>query len=476
MKLKAFASFILIVAAVAVPAQQTSPTPQLYSAKSLNDLRRIQKEALASNYAYERTRYMTNNIGPRLSGSAQAARAVEYVTDEMKKLGLEVRLQELRVPHWVRGAESGELVRFPGMAPGTVQKIVLTALGGSVATPESGLTADVVVVSSFEELSALGAEKVRGRIVLFNNKFDTRLAESGFGLQAYGRAVQFRGGGAIAASRLGAAAVLVRSAGGSQNRLAHTGGTRYQAGVEPIPAAAVSNEDAELIADLASQGQTRMRLVLTPRTLPDAISHNVIADLKGSVRPDEVVIVSGHLDSWDLGTGALDDATGVAVSMQVPFLINKLGLRPKRTIRVIAYMNEENGLVGGRRYAEAEAANIGNHFAAIESDLGASHPIGFLFAGRSEAVPYFNPILEVLKSQGAGITRIETGVGADIGPLTQRGVPSFAPWFDTRTYFNYHHTAADTFDTVDPKELAEVGSVMAVLAYALANLEQPLPR
>jgi Zn-dependent M28 family amino/carboxypeptidase len=210
--------------------------------------------------------------------------------------------------------------------------------------------------------------------------------------------------------------------------------------------------------------------------LPDAISHNVIADLKGSERPDEVVIVSGHLDSWDLGTGALDDATGVAVSMQVPFLIKKLGLRPKRTIRVIAYMNEENGLVGGRNYAEAEAANIGNHFAAIESDLGASHPIGFLFAGRSEAVPYFNPILEVLKSQGAGITRIETGVGADIGPLTQRGVPSFAPWFDTRTYFNYHHTAADTLDKVDPKELAEVGSVMAVLAYALANLEQPLPR
>ena len=218
-------------------------------------------------------------------------------------------------------------------------------------------------------------------------------------------------------------------------------------------------------------------MLLTPRTLPNATSYNVIADLKGSELPDEVVIVSGHLDSWDLGTGALDDACGVATSMQVPYLLNQLKLRPRRTIRMIAYMNEENGLVGGTAYGEEQAANASKHFAAIESDLGASHPLGILFTGKAEALPFFAPIAGVLRDQGAGIVQLQPGgVGADIGPLTRLGVPSFAPYFDTRTYFSYHHTEADTFDKVDPKQLAEGGSVMAVLAFALANLEQPLPR
>ena len=312
---------------------------------------------------------------------------------------------------------------------------------------------------------------------MFNAKFDRDLAASGFGGEAYGQAVQYRGNGANAASRLGAVGVLVCSAGGSQNRLAHTGGMRYADDVTKIPAAAVSNEDADTIDYLAKMGTVRIRLILTPKTLPNAESFNVIADLKGSEKPDEIVIVSGHLDSWDLGTGALDDAVGVAVSMQVPYLLKKLKIVPKRTIRFIAYMNEENGLVGGTTYAAEEAANIGKHFAAIESDLGASNSVGFLFTGRPEAMPYFVPLSNILLSQGAGLSQLQPGgVGADIGPLTQRGVPSFAPWFDTRTYFNYHHTAADTFDKVDPKELAKAGSVMAVLAYGLSNLEQPLPR
>jgi Zn-dependent M28 family amino/carboxypeptidase len=327
-----------------------------------------------------------------------------------------------------------------------------------------------------EELNALGESGVRGKIVLFNTKFDRRLSAAGFGSQAYGQAVQFRGAGPAAAGRLGAAAVLVRSAGGSQNRLAHTGQTRYQEGIKPIPAAAVSAEDADLIAHLVSEGRTMIRLVLTPKALPDTINHNVIADLKGSERPDEIVIVSGHLDSWDLGTGALDDASGVAVAMQVPYLLKQLGIMPKRTIRVIAYANEENGLRGGTGYLESERDNLANHFAAIESDLGASHPVGILFAGKPEIAGFLSPISQVLRSQGAAMTQQQAGVGADIGPLTQQGVPSFAPWFDTRTYFNYHHTAADTLDKIDPKELAEVGSVMAVLAYGLANLERPLPR
>lgn len=467
--------FIVTVSAI-VSAQQATPTPVLYSAETLANMKKLQAAALGSDYAYKRTAYMTNNIGPRLSGSAQILQAEKYVADEMRKLGLEVKLQPVKVPHWVRGIETGELVEFPGMAAGTTQKIVLTALGGSIPTPETGLVAEIVVVTSMDELNRFGEAGIRGKIVLFNTKFDRELAASGFGSQAYGQAVQFRGAGPAAAGRFGAVGVLVRSAGGSQNRLAHTGGTRYQEGVTPIPAAAVSSEDADLIAHLAAEGKTSIRLVLTPKTFPDATNHNVIADLKGSEKPDEVVIISGHLDSWDLGTGALDDATGVAVAMQVPYLLKQLGITPKRTIRVIAYANEENGLRGGTGYLEAERANIAKQFAAIESDLGASHPVGIYFAGKPELAGYLNPISQILRVQGAALTQQQGGVGADIGPLTQQGVPSFAPWFNTQTYFNYHHTAADTLDKVNPKELQELGSLMAVLAYGLANLEQPLPR
>jgi Zn-dependent M28 family amino/carboxypeptidase len=354
--------------------------------------------------------------------------------------------------------------------------VVLTALGGTIATPAEGLTGEVVVVKSFDDLNRLGRDRIQGKIVLFNNKFDREMAASGFGGNAYGQAVAYRFGGAVAAARFGAIAVLVRSAGASQNRLAHTGAMGYDPSVTKIPAAAVTFEDAETIAYLASLGKVRIHMLLTPQTLPDAASYNVIADLKGSEKPNEVVIVSGHLDSWDLGTGAIDDGVGVAMSMQVPFLLKQLDLKPKRTIRFIAWMNEENGGRGSAGYAEEQKGNTANHFAAIEADLGASHPLGFVFAGKPEAVPYFAPISSVLREQGAGLSQVQQNVGADVGPLTQRGVPSFAPWFDQRTYFNYHHTAADTFDKIVPKELAENGSVVAVLAYGLANLEQPLPR
>ncbi len=468
---------LFLILVLRISAQQPTPTPILYSEKTLTELKRIQAAALQSDYAYKQTAYLSNNIGARLTGSKQAERAVEYVAGEMRRLGLVVRLQKLTVPHWVRGEETGELVEFEGMARGTTQKIVLTALGGSIATPNNGLNAEIVVAGSFDELEKLGRKNVEGKIVLFNNKFDRELAEAGYGSDAYRLAQPYRGGGAIAAARLGALAVLVRSVGGSQNRLAHTGGMRYDNNVTKIPGAAVSNEDAETITYLAKMGVVKIKLILTPQTLPDTTSYNVIADLKGSEKPDEVVIVSGHLDSWDLGTGALDDATGVAVSMQVPYLVQQLKIKPKRTIRVIAYMNEENGLVGGRTYAQEEEANIAKHFAAIESDLGASHPVGFYYTGKSEIQPFLAPLSQILRGQGAGLSQLQPGgVGADIGPLTQKGVPSFAPWFDTRTYFNYHHTAADTFDKVNPKELAEVGSVMAVLACGLANLEQNLPR
>ena len=465
---------IILSLNIVISAQQATPTPTLYSEKTINELMQLQQKAMQSDYAYNQTRYLSYNIGPRLSGSPQAQRAIEYVADEMRKLGLEVQLQELTVPHWVRGEEKGELIEWEGMAKGTTQKVVLTALGGSIATPKDGLKAEVVVVNSFDELNALGREKIAGKIVLFNVKFDKQIAEAGFGGNAYGEVTPYRGGGASAAAKLGAVAVLVRSAGGSQNRLAHTGGMRYADDAPKIPAAAIPYEDAEMIAHLVKDGKVRMNLLLTPQTLPDTKSYNVIADLKGSEKPDEIVVVSGHLDSWDLGHGALDDATGVAMAMQVPYLLKQMNLKPKRTIRVVAFMNEENGFVGARTYAEK--ADAAKHFAAIESDLGASHPIGFIFAGKQEALPFFAPLSKILKTQGAGQIDIKPSASSDISTLTEKGVPSFGPWYDTRTYFNYHHNAADTFDKVNPKELAENASVMTVLAYGLANLEHPLPR
>ena len=467
----------LLTISKAFAQQPTSaPTPVLYSEKTLNELKIIQATALSSDYALSQVAYLSNNIGPRLSGSPQAERAVQYVAQEMRRLGLAVRLQKVMVPHWVRGAEHGELIEYDGMAPGTTQKIVLTALGGSIATPADGITAEVVVVNNFAEMTELGRNGLRGKIVLFNNKFDREMQNSGFGGAAYGQAVAYRFAAAMQAAPFGAVAVLVRSAGGSQNRLAHTGAMGYADGVTKIPAAAVTYEDAETIAYLANMGKVRMKLTLTPQTLPDAPSYNVIGDVKGSEKPDEVVIVSGHLDSWDLGTGAIDDGAGVAVAMQVANILKQLKMQPKRTIRVIAWMNEENGGAGSKAYALEQGANISKHFAAIESDLGASHPLGFVFAGKPEALPYLAPISNVLLSQGGWNSQLQPNVGSDVGPLTQKGVPSFAPWFDQRTYFNYHHTAADTFDKIIPKEIAEVSSVMTVLAYGLANLEQPLPR
>jgi carboxypeptidase Q len=468
---------LLFISCLSLQAQQGgSQQPPLYSPQLLKELRQIQQAALGSDYAYRQTAYLSNNIGPRLSGSLQAESAVEYVAGELKRLGLEVKLEKLMVPHWVRGVETGELVEFPGQAPRTTQKIVLTALGGSVATPPSGLIAEVVVVNNYKELEAMGRKGVAGKIVLFNVRFDRQMAAQGYGGDAYGEVAGYRVFGASAAARQGAVASLVRSVGGSQNRLAHTGAMRYAPDAPRIPSGAVSSEDADLIAHLLKEGRVRMRLTMTPQQLPDAVSYNVVADLKGSERPEEIVIVSGHLDSWDLGTGAIDDAAGVAIAMQTAQLLKQLRLRPRRTIRVIAWMNEENGLVGGRTYAAEHAAELANHYAAIESDRGAGHPLGFEAKVHPDVLPMIAPVSEILRSQGAGLVRRTEGTEADISPIAAQGVPAFGLWQDTRTYFDYHHTAADTLDKIDPRELAENASAMAVLAYALANLDRPLPR
>ncbi len=459
---------------------QVSPPPQAppiqYSPQLVAEIKRVQQAAFESDYAYRQLAHLSNNIGPRLSGSPQAQAAVEYVAAELRNLGLEVQLEKVMVPHWVRGEETGALTEYPGMAPRTTQKIVLTALGGSVATPADGLTAEVVVVNNFDELTALGRGRVAGKIVLFNAKFDQQLADNGFAGPAYGQAVIYRGIGASAAARLGAVAALNRSAGGADYRLPHTGALRYADDAPKIPAAAVTSEDAETIAYLAREGKVRMHLVLTPQTLPDAVSYNVIADLKGSEHPEQIVIASGHLDSWDLGRGAIDDGAGVVIAMQSAQLLKQLHLRPKRTIRIIAWMNEENGARGARTYADDHKADFANHFAAIESDSGASHPMGFYAQGKPELLTLLQPLSTILQSQGAGVTRMVEETGTDVAPLGEAGVPTFAPIQDARTYFNYHHTAADTLDKVNPRELQENCALVAALTYTLASMPQALPR
>ncbi len=458
------------------PSPSPSPTPVLYSPQTLADLKKLQQAALASDYAYRQVAHLANNIGPRLSGSAQAQKAVEYVASELKALGLQVSLEKVMVPHWVRGEETAALVEYPGQAAGTTQKVVLTALGGSVATPPEGLTADVVVVRDFDELKSIGKARIKGRIVVFNHAYDKEMAAMGHGGEAYGKAVEYRSTGPSEAARLGAVAALIRSAGDGAYRLPHTGMTRYADDAPKIPAAALAEEDALTIAALAPQGTVKMHLVLTPQQLPDAESSNVIGDLKGSEHPEQVVIVSGHLDSWDLGTGAIDDGSGVAVAMQTAHLVQQLGLHPMRTIRIVAWMNEENGLMGGKTYAKEHAGEIANHFAAIETDLGADHPIGINVVGKKGLKDFVEPIASVLDHSGAGVVSEKEEAGSDIDPLAKLGVPNFSPIQDSRFYFTYHHTAADTLDKIDPKHLAETAAINAVLAYGLANLEQPLPR
>ena len=458
----------------------SSPTPTVspsaLSSQTVVELRQIQQAALGSDYAYRQVAHLSNNIGPRLSGSAQAAKAVEYVSAELKKLGCEVSLEKVMVPHWVRGQETGALIQYPGQADNTSQKIVLCALGPSVPTPAEGLTADVVVAATFDDFKTLSRDKIAGKIVLFNYPFDKQMAAEGHGGEAYGEAVTYRSDGPVTAARQGAVACLIRSVGGAEYRIPHTGQTNYVDDIQKIPAAAITAEDADLIGSLVKQGPVKMKLVLTPQTLPDAESYNVIGDLKGSEHPEQVVVVSGHLDSWDLGTGAIDDGAGVAVSMEVANLITNLHLRPRRTIRVIAWMNEENGLAGGKRYGVDYAAEMPNHFAAIETDGGAGHPIGVQMKAPAETKLMLAPVGAVLQESGAGILAFIDHSGADLQAIDQAGVPTFAPMQDNRFYFNYHHTAADTLDKIVPKELAENSAVVAVTAYALANLEQPLPR
>jgi hypothetical protein len=462
LSLTVLASSLLSITAIAAPNEAAT-------------LDQIRDSAMKSDWAYDRLADLTDLVGPRLSGSAGAAAAVEQVAEAMRKLGAKVTLQPVKVPHWVRGEEKAELVEYTGRPAGITQKVVLTALGGSGATPAAGLTAPVLVVRSFEELKAKSAQ-VKGSIVLFDVVFDQEMADRGHAGPAYGAGSRFRTQGPKMAAELGAVGALVRSVGGANYRIPHTGVTALVDGAR-IPAAAVTAEDAMLIDRLSARGPLKMHLTLTPQNLPDADSYNVIADLPGTDKADEVVIVSGHLDSWDLATGAHDDGTGVVGAMGVIDTLNKLKLKPRRTIRVIAWMNEENGTQGGKAYFDNNKDKLEKHFAAIESDSGGGRPFGFIGSVTPPMVKYFAPLKTALLPIGAGIfERRDFAGAADTGPLERAGVPVFMPLVDSSSYFSYHHTPADTLDKVSPLELKRHVAVMTSLTWYLANMEENIGR
>jgi carboxypeptidase Q len=465
---------VLLLSASCAWTQTSPPKPATsFSPELRSQLQSIRDAVLGSDYAWQQLAHLTENIGPRPAGSPAAQAASEYVGEQMKKLGLEVHLEPAQVSHWVRGEEKAQLTEYPGQVGDIPQRVVLTALSGSSSTGGDGLTAEVVVVHSFDELAALGRNKVAGKIVLYNVVYDERKALAGSAFEAYGDAVVYRGDGAKAAVALGAAAALVRSVGGANFRLPHTGHST-PAG---IPAAALAAEDADLIEHLAEQGQVRMHLILTPQTLPNTTGYNVIADLKGSEHPEQIVVVSGHLDSWDLGRGAIDDGAGVVMAMEAAEVLQRLHLRPRRTLRVIAWMDEENGGGGHEAYGKDYAADMSNHIAAIECDTGAAHPIGFDLKMSPAALAALQPVADVLRPIGVTFLRsVDSSPGSDIEPLVKAGVPGLGIIQDSRRYFDYHHSAGDTLDKVDPQELKENAAAMAVMGYALAAMPEPLPR
>ncbi len=464
-------AFAVLVTRVMGAEPQPVPEPLV------QDMVRLRDAALGSDYALSQVAWLSNGIGPRLSGSRGAAAAVEYVAGEMERQGFRVRRESVRVPHWVRGEETGALVDWPGRPAGLTQVLHLTALGGSIATPKRGVTAPVTVVETFADLERLPRERVQGTIVLWSGRLDPRMAAQGKGGDAYSHAVAYRTRGAVEAAKKGAVVSLVRSVGHDDYRLPHTGVMHYADGTPKIPTGAVTSEDADLIAWHARRGVATVHVTLTPRWLPDAESANVVADLVGSEKPEEVVLVSGHLDSWDLGTGAIDDGAGVAMAMGTLQVVKRLGLRPRRTLRMVAWMNEENGGAGAKGYLDAHKGELGRHVAAIESDLGCGHPMGHIVNVTDAGMAYLEPVSQVLWKFGAGLMeRQPHPVGSDLGGLGEAGVPTFSVMQDERSYFAYHHTPADTFDKVGPKEIAENTAAMAVLAYALAGTPAALPR
>lgn len=424
---------------------------------------RLVDNELRASQAWAILAHLTDHIGPRLSGSPQAAEAVRWTTERFRQWGISVHNEKVMVPHWVRGEEKAALLSHFD------QKIVVTALGGSVATPPEGVSAEVIEVSSYDELDARG-DSVRGKIVLFNRPMDRAKVQQGRAFEAYAEAVTFRGGGASRAAARGAVASLIRSVSSASLRTPHTGSVRYDAGHPSIPAGAITAEDADLIHRLLARGEkVVMRLVLTPQTFPDVESANVVAELAGRSSPEEIVLIGGHLDSWDLGTGAIDNASGVAMVMEVMRVLKDSGLRPRRTVRAVLFMNEENGLRGGLAYAEQHAAEVELHVAAIESDAGSAAPIAFATTVGTESAEKIRRMTVAIEKLGIYRFDYSAETGADTSPLIKKGVPGFGLVTDSRRYFDYHHSAADTLDKVDRHELTRDAAALAALTWALAE-------
>lgn len=420
---------------------------------------RIIAAATADSGAYRRLAELTDRFGHRFSGSESLERAIDWILEEMRRDGLaNVRGEPVTVPRWVRGAESAELV-----AP-IKRPLSMLGLGGSIATPPEGITAEVLVVSTFEELDRRGAE-ARGRIVLFDAPFTT-----------YSQTVQYRRNGAMAAGRHGAVASLVRSITPYSMKTPHTGSMAYDSIIPRIPSAAITVEDAQLLRRMQDRGQKPVvKLRMSAQLHPPTASRNVVAELVGRELPQEVVVLGGHIDSWDVGTGAMDDGGGSVVTWEAVKLLTRLGLRPRRTVRVVLWTNEENGLAGANAYRDAHLNELDRHVLAIESDAGVFAPRGFGFTGSDSAYRIMRWVGSLLKPI-ASDSIIRGGGGADIGPLMQRGVPGAGLLVDGTRYFWYHHTEADTIDKLDPADMARCVATLAVMIYVVGDLDYRLPR
>jgi carboxypeptidase Q len=412
------------------------------------------RAATGDSAAYTRLGNLVDGFGHRLSGSASLEAAIDWVLAQMKSDGLEhVRGERVMVPHWVRGEESVELVK-PRRA-----RLSMLGLGGSIATPRRGITAPVLVVTSFDDLHERAAE-ARGKIVLFDVPFTT-----------YRETVKYRVEGAVAAAQAGAVASLIRSVAAYSIRSPHTGVMHYDSTVTPIPAAALSVEDAMMLRRFQDRGQpVVVTLRMAARTLPDAPSRNAVAEVIGRERPDEVVVLGGHIDSWDVGQGAMDDGGGAVAAWEAVRLMKQLGLRPRRTVRVVLWTNEENGGKGSLAYRDGHADQLSKHVLAIESDNGAFAPKGFRFSGLDAAFAKAQEIAELLKPIGADkVSREKDSPEADIAPLVERGVPGMGLDVDGTRYFWFHHSEGDMLDKLDPAEMGRCVAALAVMAYVAAD-------
>ncbi len=422
---------------------------------------KLMDAALADQGGMEKLAYLCDRIGHRLSGSAALEKAVVWAAAQMKADGLvNVVTPRVKVPHWVRGNESAELIE-PVAHP-----LTILGLGGSVATPKKGITAQVVPVASFEDLDKRGRAGIEGKIVLFNVPYE-----------GYNRTVVYRTAGPSRAARLGAVAALVRSVTPVSIQSPHTGSLEYADGFPKIPAAAVTIEDALLIQRLVDAGNPVVaHLEMEAHTLPDAESANVIGEIPGRERPDEIVVIGGHLDSWDVGAGAQDDGTGCITALEAVHIIHSLGLTPRRTLRVVFWTNEENGGAGGEAYRAWAGDTVKNHVAAIEMDGGAEKPTGFGLSGSGDLQAMLGRVREI----GALLDRVDAasvepgGGGADIAPIMVDGVPGLAVRTVGTHYFDWHHSRADTTDKVKLEDLRANIAAMAVMAYVLADMPAPL--